>query len=171
MKRVIACAAIMAAIWTVPAAAADKLIISSWGGSWKDLITETVAKKFTADTGVRVRLDIAEVGPLPSDVESELFRIAGEALTNIRKHAQARDASVGLAAVRGRLRLVVGDNGRGFNLRRSRSAGFGLSGIEDRARAIGGRAAIRSTPGRGTTITVTVPIDPDRPPEDGHLAR
>ncbi len=54
MKRVIACAAIVAAIWAVPAAAADKLIVSSWGGSWKDLISETVAKKFTADTGVEV---------------------------------------------------------------------------------------------------------------------
>ncbi|MEN3381176.1 MAG: putative spermidine/putrescine transport system substrate-binding protein, partial [Hyphomicrobiales bacterium] len=54
MKRVVACAAIMAAIWSVPAVAADRLIISSWGGSWKDLISETVAKKFTADTGVEV---------------------------------------------------------------------------------------------------------------------
>jgi len=54
MKRIIACAAIMAAIWSMPAVAADKLIVSSWGGSWKDLISETVAKKFTADTGVEV---------------------------------------------------------------------------------------------------------------------
>jgi putative spermidine/putrescine transport system substrate-binding protein len=47
-------AALAAALLTTPATAADKLIISSWGGSWKDLITETVAKKFTADTGVEV---------------------------------------------------------------------------------------------------------------------
>jgi two-component system, NarL family, sensor kinase len=118
-----------------------------------------LSRRFTADTGVRVRLDIADVGPLASEVESELFRIAGEALVNIRKHAQAREASVRLAVVRGHLRLVVADNGVGFNLRRSRAAGFGLSGIEDRARAIGGRAQIRSTPRRGTTVTVTVPLD------------
>jgi two-component system NarL family sensor kinase len=124
-----------------------------------------LSRRFTADTGVRVRLDIAEVGPLPPDLESELFRIAGEALTNIRKHARARDASVRLAVARGRLRLVVADTGAGFQVRRARVAGFGLSGIEDRARAIGGRAAIRSTPGRGTTITVTVPLDPHRPPD------
>ena len=54
MKRFIAGAALLAALWTAPAHAADKLIISSWGGSWKDLIGETVAKKFTADTGVEV---------------------------------------------------------------------------------------------------------------------
>lgn len=130
-----------------------------------------LSRRFTADTGVRVRLDIADVGPLSSEIESELFRIAGEALTNTRKHAQAREASVRLAAARRRLRLVVGDNGRGFSVRRARAAGFGLSGIEDRARSIGGRAVIRSTPGRGTTITVTVPIDPHSPPEGGHPAR
>src|SRR5213082_2907719 len=60
MKRLIAGAALLAAIWTAPAflaapaLAADKLIVSSWGGSWKELIAETVAKKFTADTGVEV---------------------------------------------------------------------------------------------------------------------
>jgi len=54
MKCLIAGAALLAAIWTAPAHAADKLIVSSWGGSWKDLIAETVAKKFTADTGVEV---------------------------------------------------------------------------------------------------------------------
>src|SRR3954462_14203203 len=55
MKRMqIAIVALAAALVGTPAAAADKLIISSWGGSWKDLISETVAKKFTADTGVEV---------------------------------------------------------------------------------------------------------------------
>ncbi|HMK79541.1 MAG TPA: ABC transporter substrate-binding protein [Xanthobacteraceae bacterium] len=60
MKRLIASAAMLAALWTVPAFlaapawAADKLIISSWGGSWKDLIAETVGKKFTADTGAEI---------------------------------------------------------------------------------------------------------------------
>jgi putative spermidine/putrescine transport system substrate-binding protein len=54
MKRLIASAAIVAALWTAPASAADKLIISSWGGSWKELIAETVGKKFTADTGVEI---------------------------------------------------------------------------------------------------------------------
>jgi len=117
-----------------------------------------LSRRFTAETGVRVRLEIAETGPLPSEVEAELFRIAGEALTNIRKHAKAREASVRVDVVRQRLRLVVADAGVGFRVRPARAAGFGLSGIEDRARAIGGRAAIASAPGRGTTITVTVPL-------------
>jgi signal transduction histidine kinase len=62
--------------------------------------------------------------------------------------------------VRRHLRLTVADAGAGFQARGARRRGFGLSGIEDRARAVGGRATIRSAPGRGTTVTVTVPLTP-----------
>ena len=94
-----------------------------------------------------------------AEVESELFRIAAEALTNVRKHASAREVSLRLDLVRRRLRLTVTDTGVGFRSRGARLRGFGLSGIEDRARGVGGRATIRSTPGRGTAVTVTVPLD------------
>jgi two-component system NarL family sensor kinase len=120
-----------------------------------------LSRRFTAETGVRVRLDIADAGPLPPDTESELFRIAGEALTNVRRHARAREVSLRLEVVRRRLRLTVADAGVGFKMRGARVRGFGLSGIEDRARAAGGRASIRSAPGRGTTVTVTVPMHHD----------
>jgi two-component system, NarL family, sensor kinase len=117
-----------------------------------------LSREFTADTGVRVRMDIADVGPIPGDLESELFRIASEALTNVRKHANARDASVRLDKARGRLRLIVTDTGKGFRVRGAHRRGFGLVGIEDRARLTGGHASIRSKPGRGTTVTVTIPL-------------
>lgn len=117
-----------------------------------------LGRQFTADTGVLVRVDLADVGPLPPEIESELFRIAGEALTNVRKHAATREASLRLDRVRGRLRLIVTDRGTGFRVRGARRRGFGLLGIEDRARRAGGRATIRSAPGRGTTVTVTVPV-------------
>lgn len=117
-----------------------------------------LSRQFTADTGVRVRMDMSDVGPLPADIESELFRIASEALTNVRKHAGAREASLRLDTARGRLRLIVADAGAGFRVRGARRRGFGLSGIDDRARLVGGRATIRSAPGRGTTVTVTVPL-------------
>ena len=116
-----------------------------------------LSRQFTADSGVRVRMDVADPGALPPVVEAELFRIAGEALTNIRKHAGAREASLRLTRVRGRVRLAISDDGVGFRRRVSRGRGFGLSGIEDRARLVGGTATIRSAPGRGTTITVTLP--------------
>ena len=110
---------------------------------------------------MRVRVAIApDLPPLAREVESELFRIVGEALANVSKHSGAREASIALARVRGRLQLLVRDPGRGFRTRVARRHGFGLLGIEDRARAIGGRATIRSTPGRGTTVVVTVPLAP-----------
>jgi two-component system NarL family sensor kinase len=118
----------------------------------------TLSRQFTADTGIRVRMDVSDVGAIPADLESELFRIASEALTNIRKHAGARDAHVRLDTARGRLRLIVADLGAGFRVHGARRRGFGLSSIEDRARLIGGRATIRSTLGHGTTVTVTVPV-------------
>jgi putative spermidine/putrescine transport system substrate-binding protein len=54
MRRLIALAALLTTVWAAPTWAAEKLIISSWGGSWKDLIADTAGKKFTADTGVEV---------------------------------------------------------------------------------------------------------------------
>ena len=80
-------------------------------------------------------------------------------MTNVRKHANAREVSLRLDLVRRRLRLTVKDTGVGFRSRGARLRGFGLSGIEDRARSVGGRAAIRSAPGRGTAVTVTIPLD------------
>jgi len=118
-----------------------------------------LSRAFTADTGVRVRVDIADVGPLPAEVESELFRIASEALTNVRRHASAREATLRLDTTRGRVRLTVADAGAGFRPRRGARRGFGLSGIADRAGLVGGRATIRSAPGRGTTVTVMVPLE------------
>jgi two-component system, NarL family, sensor kinase len=119
----------------------------------------SLARRFTADTGVRVNAVLAPGLPqIPREVETELFRIAGEALTNVQKHSGARTALIWLGLVRRNLRLLVRDPGRGFRTRAARGRGFGLLGIEERARAIGGRVTIQSAPGRGTTVTVTVPL-------------
>jgi two-component system NarL family sensor kinase len=117
-----------------------------------------LTRRFTADTGVRVRVEVSDVGAFPAEVESELFRIASEALTNVQKHARAREAWLRLQKARGRVQLIVGDSGVGFRPRGARRRGFGLLGMEDRARLVGGRATIRSAPGRGTTVTVAIPI-------------
>jgi two-component system NarL family sensor kinase len=128
-----------------------------------------LSRRFTADTGVRVRLNLSDVGPLPEETESELFRIASEVLTNVRKHSGAREVSLRLETARGHLRLKMADAGVGFHTRGARRRGFGLLGIEDRARAAGGRATIRSAPGRGTIVTVAIPHtgEPKRKGTDG----
>src|SRR4030095_8140896 len=108
-----------------------------------------LSRQFTAETGVRVRIDIADLPPIAAEVENELFRIASEALTNIRKHASPRDASLKLEVVRGGLRLTISDTGAGFRTRHARTRGFGLLGMEDRARVVGGGAARRRARRRG----------------------
>ena len=111
---------------------------------------------------------------LPADVESELFRIASEALTNVRKHARrARGVAPARRRSAGRLRLTVTDAGRRVPHAGRARPRVRPVGIEDRARAVGGRAAIRSAPGRGTTVTVTVPITSSgrKPPNDGPAGR
>ncbi len=118
-----------------------------------------LSRRFMTDTGVRVRVDVADVGQVPTDVEAELFRIASEALTNVRKHAGVSEVTLRLEKTRGGLRLTVADTGSGFRVRGARRRGFGLLGIEDRARVVGGRATIRSAPGRGTTVAVTIPVN------------
>lgn len=117
-----------------------------------------LSRRFTAESGVRVRAAIADAGPLAPAIESEIYRIAGESLANVRKHANAREVTLRLERVRRGVRLVISDRGAGFRVRGARQRGFGLSGIEDRARAVGGRATITSAPGRGTTVSVTVPV-------------
>jgi two-component system NarL family sensor kinase len=117
-----------------------------------------LARRFTADTGVRVHTEIAATGPLPAQFESELQHIASEALANVRKHAGAREASIRLAVRRRRLRLTIADDGVGFRPRGDRGHGLGLQGIHDRALLLGGSVAIRSAPGRGTTLTVSLPL-------------
>jgi two-component system NarL family sensor kinase len=119
-----------------------------------------LARRFTAETGVRVLVNTVDAGPFAADIETELFRIAGEALTNVRKHAKAGEVSLRLEVSRGRVRLTVTDTGVGFRSRGARRRGFGLAGIEDRARSVRGRATIRSAPGRGTSVTVSVPLEP-----------
>jgi signal transduction histidine kinase len=92
---------------------------------------------------------------LPLALEIHLFRIVQEALNNIIKHSQATQASVQIHRKGDALHLLIQDNGAGFDLRRR---GFGLTGMAERTRILGGTIDIRSAPGAGTSITVIVPF-------------
>jgi two-component system NarL family sensor kinase len=115
----------------------------------------SLARTFTSDTGVPVVLRVDPGLDLPPRMEAELFRIAQEALANVRKHAHARGVDVRLGR-RGRtVRLSVKDDGVGGAVANAR--GHGLIGMRERARLLGGRLQVRSRPGEGTTITAQVP--------------
>jgi signal transduction histidine kinase len=97
--------------------------------------------------------------PLPSSVEIALYRIAQEALSNAWKHASATTISVVARRSDTSIRLIVEDDGLGFSLDSpSRNRRLGLQGIRERAMLLGGELTIESSPGRGTTLYVSVPL-------------
>ncbi|MBM3469286.1 MAG: sensor histidine kinase [Armatimonadetes bacterium] len=105
--------------------------------------------------GTRVTLAADSLdGRLPPDVELVFYRVAQEALTNVRRHAHAPRAQVRLRRSGSEIVLEVEDEGGGFDPRRSPPAGtgLGLAGMRERMALIGGEVTVRSSPGRGTTI-------------------
>jgi|688.fasta_scaffold80652_2 PAS domain S-box-containing protein len=101
---------------------------------------------------------------LPPDVETTIFRIVQESLSNVRQHAHAGTASVRLEQHGDNaVRIVVQDDGIGFDLAVVADDRFGLEGIRQRAWLLGGEPLIASSPGGGTTVTVTLPIEPKDP--------
>jgi len=97
-------------------------------------------------------------------IEIAAFRVAQEALTNVARHARAQRVNVRLRVRGGALRLVVRDDGSGFDpeaihQRGDSGAGLGLLGMRERAALLGGRVKIRSAPGRGTEVRLTIPLE------------
>ena len=99
---------------------------------------------------------------LASESESHLYRIVQEALNNVSKHAAARHVSVLLEHNDGEVRLIIEDDGRGFDAEQAAAGlnhrGMGLTSMQERAALIGGRVEFESAPGQGTTVFARVPI-------------
>lgn len=99
---------------------------------------------------------------LPEELETAIFRILQEAITNVVKHAQAKNLKVRLAREPGRIAGLVADDGAGFTPAASTGKGdgdqgLGLFGMQERAALVGGTVQIKSAPGSGTTVEVSVP--------------
>jgi len=110
--------------------------------------------------GASIRASVAsEIGPsrLAPELETALYRIAREALQNVRKHSQASDVEVSLTAQNGHLKLVVSDNGEGFDARATGDEHLGLLGMREMAEGLGGRWQLTSTRQDGTRVEVLVP--------------
>ena len=91
-------------------------------------------------------------------MENAVYRIAQEALTNACRHSKSKKIKVELVQNGDQLRIVVQDQGVGFKLEDVEEGQFGLAGIRERARLLGGKATIDSKPGKGTRIAVELPI-------------
>lgn len=100
---------------------------------------------------------------IPAHLETALYRIGQEMLSNVRKHAEASRVEITIEADREEVRMVVIDNGRGFDLpayRRNRpETSYGLAGVSERIEIVGGSLNIRSEMGTGTRVEVAVPLE------------
>ena len=119
-----------------------------------DRLTTTFAEQTGLETHVESRL---HEGRLPSDIETVLYRVVQEALTNIVKHARAQRVSIVLQAKPGKVTVVIEDDGRGFSTGEESSDGLGLIGMRERVALVGGRLEVESS-SAGTTIVVEVPV-------------
>jgi signal transduction histidine kinase len=120
---------------------------------------ERLTDAFAEQTGLRVDFHSA-LGEtrLPGEVETTLYRVVQESLTNIVKHANANSVSVSLARREAGVAAVIEDDGAGFDQRSVRNDGVGLLGMRERLALLDGRLEIESRPGAGTTIVAEVPV-------------
>ncbi len=120
------------------------------------------ATRITASAPVKLKLQVnGAYRPLPAAVEDELLRIAGEAITNVVRHAHAANLDVHLRFDARKFRMTITDDGRGFSGQPNsvETAGhFGLQGMQERAENIGAKLTIKSAPGNGTTVAVEAAI-------------
>jgi signal transduction histidine kinase len=119
-----------------------------------------LAEGFERRTGVPVQVhSSAPVIATPDDVQLVAYRTAQEALTNAAKYAQARQVRIELSDHEGVLTVEVADNGVGLAAEaRAKPKAFGLKGLQERARTVGGWLDVSSRPGRGTSIIVSIPL-------------
>jgi signal transduction histidine kinase len=97
---------------------------------------------------------------LPAKLETTIFRVTQEALTNVVKHAEAETVQISLACRDRSVVLAIEDDGRGFSGERQLAGGFGLVGMRERVTSLNGSIDIESTPGTGTRIAVEIPFSP-----------
>lgn len=124
---------------------------------------EFLAEGVAARTGLRLSVEGPHESRFPGPVETVLYRVVQEALTNVSKHAQATSATIHVWREGQRIYCSIRDDGVGFDpevrLARGASRGIGLLGIRERLAPLGGGLRINAAPGVGTELLVTVPFN------------
>ena len=108
-------------------------------------------------SGIQARLSVGLDDELSADIQTQLFRVAEEALNNALKHASATEVQVLIRSSNGTATLEIGDNGRGFDPAETvMTGGLGLISMQERLEKLGGRFELISEPGLGTTVRVNL---------------
>src|SRR5262245_3214281 len=123
-----------------------------------------LARSFRQRTDLEVDLRVEGLETrVEPDLETLVYRVAQEALTNVARHAAASAARLDVQRVPGKLSMSVRDNGVGFDVAQlfgseERDRGFGLHGMRDRVQLFSGRFGLRSSPGEGTVVEIEIPL-------------
>ncbi|TMG54872.1 MAG: GAF domain-containing sensor histidine kinase [Chloroflexi bacterium] len=122
------------------------------------------AREMADDAGWTLEEALDDPGPLSREAESTLYRVAVEALNNVKKHAAAHEVRLALLKTEDTLEIDVADDGHGFETEQWGEAGvrpghFGLLGMRERVAFLGGLCKVQSRRGEGTTIRIVVPRD------------
>lgn len=118
-----------------------------------------MAERMTAQSGLKTQIEVhGAYRPMSEAIESELLRIAQEAVTNVVRHAAASQINIQLHFSRRRVKMTIADNGRGFSAEAPSAADghFGIIGMRERVQQMGGHIAVSSRPGEGTQVQVDV---------------
>ncbi len=122
-----------------------------------------LAEGLSKRSELSIRVESSLETRCPPNIETALYRIIQEALTNITKHARAENVKIQLTRVANHLHCLVEDDGAGFDvstlLSRKENRGLGLVGIRERLNAVGGTLQVESQPGRGTGLLVKIPME------------
>jgi signal transduction histidine kinase len=124
-----------------------------------EFLAEGVSKRTNQTISIHASLK----DRLPTTVEIALYRIVQEALTNVAKHSRARNVHIQVDRPSGHVRCLIRDDGTGFDvpavLARRGDSGLGLLGMQERLNAMGGTLHIQSSPGKGTSLVINVPLE------------
>jgi two-component system NarL family sensor kinase len=121
-----------------------------------------LAQEWQAQAGAPLAFEVVSGHrPLPVRIEMGLYRIAQEALANVTRHAGASQVMLRLVTTPGLVRLTIEDNGRGFDPARVPAGRYGLIGLNERAKLLGGTLRLDSSPGAGTCLEVEIPLEGD----------
>jgi ligand-binding sensor domain-containing protein/signal transduction histidine kinase len=122
-------------------------------------------ERFLTPAGIRYRLDVPSDlprEPIQSQTRHHFLLAVKETLNNAVRHSKAQMLMVKLKVEEHAVRLTISDDGIGFDPQQARPGGNGLSNIQNRMASVGGAAQIASTPGKGTTTILTMPLQPER---------